>query len=96
MSKRRIYVNIPEINYRGLKRLGVYWGECPGMILERMAAELVASWILRDASFAEWMAAEQRDITYATPQEQLPPPRYRRSPVNPNRDDHDWPRSPQD
>jgi hypothetical protein len=78
MSKRRLYVNISEENYRGLKRLGVYWGECPGMILERIAAQLVASWILRDESFATWMSAEQRDIIYGTPREPLPPPRRRR------------------
>jgi hypothetical protein len=72
-----MYVNVSEENYRGLKRLGVYWSECPGMILERLAAELVASWILKDESFATWMAAEQRDIIYQTKQEPLPPPKLR-------------------
>jgi hypothetical protein len=79
MSKRRIYVNVEELVYRGMKRLGVYSGECVGMILERMCNELVAHHQLTDDNFYRWLEAEQRDITYATPQDRLPPPKPRRA-----------------
>lgn len=96
MTRRRIYVNLDELTYRGLKRLGVYSGECVGMMLERMSRELVAHRQLTDDSFYRWLEAEHRDIVYATPQDRLPPPRYRSSGINPDSDDDNWPRSPQD
>jgi hypothetical protein len=78
MSKRRVYVHLDELTYRGLRRLGVYSGECVGMMLERMCRELVAHHQLTDDNFHRWLEAEQRDITYATPQEQLPAGKLRR------------------
>lgn len=81
MSKRRIHVNIEEINYRGLKRLGVYTGECPGMLVERLIAELVTHHILTDDNFHRWLAAEQRDITYGTAQGRVPSPVHRHPPT---------------
>lgn len=81
MSKRRIYVSIEEIDYRGLKRLGVYSGECVGMMLERMCRELVAHHILTNDRFHRWMEAEYRDIVYGTPQEHVPPPKLRHPPT---------------
>lgn len=96
MSKRRVYVHLDEIVYRGLKRLGVHSGECPGMLIERLCADLVAHHQLTDDNFYRWLEAEQRDITYGSPREQLPPPRLRRNSINPDRDDDEWPRFPQD
>lgn len=96
MSKRRIYVNVDELVYRGLKRLGVYSGECAGMIAERTLNALVADHILRDGHFARWMEAEHRDIIYGTKQDPLPPASLRRSRINSASDDYVFPRSPQD
>ena len=81
MSKRRIYVNIDEINYRGLKRLGVYSGECAGMLVERLIGDLIAHHQLTDDNFYRWLEAEQRDITYGTQQPRLPPPIHRHPPT---------------
>ncbi len=81
MSKRRLYVHVSEINYRGLRRLGVYSGECPGMLVERLIAELVAHHQLTNESFHQWLEAEQRDITYSTHQETVGPPRQRHAPT---------------
>lgn len=99
MSRRRIYVNISELNYRGLRRLGVYSGERVGVILERLANQYVAHHVLNDDAFSRWMDAEWRDICYGSP----PPPdirhlhnRVRRSGINADHDDDEWPRSPQD
>lgn len=77
MSKRRLYIHVSEINYRGLKRLGVHTGECAGLLVERLIAELVAHHQLTDDNFHRWLEAEQRDITYSTHQEQVGPPRQR-------------------
>lgn len=75
MSNRRIYVNISELNYRALRRIGVYTGECAGMIAERLINEYIGHRILTDESFLRWLEAEQRDITYGNP----PPPDIRRN-----------------
>lgn len=77
MSRRRIYVSMDELTYRGLKRLGIYSGECAGMLAERVLSSLVADRILADDNFARWMAAEHRDIIYASIQEHVGPPRQR-------------------
>lgn len=83
MSKRRIYVDIDELTYRGLKRIGVYSGECPGMITRRVLEHLVADRILGDDSFARWMEAEHRDIVYGSIQEHVGPPQLRHPPASP-------------
>ena len=67
MSKRRIYVNVEELTYRGLRRIGVFTGECPGMTAARVLSHLVADRILTDDAFARWMEAEARDIVYGSP-----------------------------
>lgn len=99
MNKRRIYANISELNYRGLRRLGVHSGECAGMILERLVDEYVAHHALTDDAFSRWMDAEWRDIRYGSP----PPPdirhlhnRKRDDYIGPGRNQDEWPASPQD
>jgi hypothetical protein len=99
MNNRRIYVSISELNYRGLRRLGVYTGECAGMIAARLINQYVAHHELTDDSFNRWIQAEHRDIEFGSP----PPPdirhlhnKYRRSGADLDRDDDEWPRSPQD
>lgn len=77
MSKRRMYIDIDELTYRGLKRLGVYSGECVGMMLQRWCRESVAHRQLTDDSFYRWLEAERRDITYSTHQESVGPPKQR-------------------
>lgn len=99
MKNRRIYVSISELNYRGLRRLGVYTGECAGMIAGRLISQYVAHHVLTDDSFNRWMQAEHRDIEFGSP----PPPdirhlhnRKRDGYVAPGRNQDDWPGSPQD
>ena len=61
---RRAYVQLTELEYRALVRLGIKAMLCPGAALHSLVREAITQGILTDVDFSEWYEREEREIRY--------------------------------
>jgi len=60
MTRRRVYIQLGELEYRALSRLALLRGMCVGEYSNELVRHAIASGLLLDESFCEWYAREER------------------------------------